>query len=435
MSEFQILMPKMGESVQEATLTKLFVKKGDMVEEDDVLFEIATDKVDSEIPSPVDGLVKEIRFKEDDLIPVGETVILIDLEGEDNGEEEPGEVEQPSSTETHVVSTDTSRDAADSLHSINKLSARFYSPLVKSIAQKEGISAEELNQIEGSGARGRVQKKDILNYIKSGDHQKEIPAPEVSAEVSAPLAPQKPKVSVSIGAEDTIVKMDRIRKIIAEHMVMSKQVSPHVTSVIEADVTEMVLWRNRIKNEFAEKYGEKITFMPLIMEAVAQALTEFKQVNASVDGDNIILRKSVNIGFAVATNDENLVVPVVNDANMKNLVGLTNNINQLAAKGRVNGLSPDDLTGGTFTITNFGTFGNIIGTPIINQPQVAILAVGTIEKKPAVVELPTGDAIVVRHKMFLSLSYDHRIVDGMLGGKFLRRIGDLLEAFNSNRAI
>ncbi|GET34802.1 dihydrolipoamide acetyltransferase component of pyruvate dehydrogenase complex [Prolixibacter bellariivorans] len=442
MSDFQVMMPKMGESVQEATITKMFVKKGDTVEEDDVLFEIATDKVDSEIPSPVAGKVKEVKYNEDDLVAVGEVVMLISMDGEDEEEDTSSEETTDKKAETQPAAkeeaAETAKDSGASQGNVNKQSGRFYSPLVRSIADKEGVSFEELESIEGSGQGGRVQKKDILAYLENrGSGKVAKPAAASASAQTAKAAPQAPqhKVSVSIGAEDTIVEMDRVRKMIADHMVTSKHVAPHVTSVVEADMTNMVLWRNKVKGEYLEKYGEKITFMPLITEAVAKALTEFPYVNSSVDGYNIVLRKHVNVGMAVATENNNLVVPVIKDADMKNLLGLTKDINRLAALGRKNNLSPDDLQGGTFAITNFGSFGNIIGTPIINQPQTAILAVGTIEKKPAVMETPTGDAIVVRHKMFLSLSYDHRVIDGMLGGKFLRRVADILEEHDPNREI
>ena len=438
MSDFQVLIPKLGESIQEATITKLFVKQGDTVIEDEILFEIATDKVDSEIPSPVAGVIKEIRCAENDLIPVGQVVIVIALDNDETSAPEPviltskaeiPEVKPVIETEVNPVIVKNEL----------KSTGRFYSPLVKSIATKEGINLAELDSITGSGLGGRVQKNDIMQYVEQLKNGKK----EITSQVVQPAPAQKsvvtqaerPKVSVSVGAEDTILKMDRIRKLIANHMVMSKQVSPHVTTVVEADVTNIVLWRNRVKDEFERKHGQKLTFMPLFVEATAQALAEFRQVNSSVDEDTIILRKHINIAIAVATNDGNLVVPVIKDADSKNIVGLAREVNNFGKAGRENKLNPDDLQGGTFTITNFGSFGGLIGTPIINQPQVAILAVGMIEKKPAVMETPTGDAIVVRHKMFLSLSYDHRVVDGMLGGKFLRRIADLLEQFEHTKNI
>lgn len=422
MSEFKIQMPKLGESVQEATITKWFVKPGDTIEEDQSLFEVATDKVDSEIPSPVDGVVKEILFEEEALVPVGEIVAIIQMEEEEEDNKDLAEVKQQEENNTiqEFVKTETEK--------IESQSGRFYSPLVKSIASKENINLQELESIQGSGVNGRVQKKDILDYI---ENRKSRTAKQKV--VQTPVS--QPKVAPSISGQDQIVEMDRVRKLIADHMVMSKQVSPHVTSVVEADVTNLVLWRNKVKDQFVDKYGEKLTFMPVFTEATARALSEFPYVNSSVDGTNIILKKDINIGIAVAKPDGNLVVPVIKNAEQKNLLGLTKNLNQLANGARANKLSPEDFQGGTFTITNFGSFRNIIGTPIINQPQVAILATGSIEKKPAVVETPTGDAIAIRHKMFLSLSYDHRIVDGALGGAFLRRIADLLEEFDINREI
>ena len=423
MSEFHVLIPKLGESIQEATITKIFVQQGDAVVEDDPLFEIATDKVDSEIPSPVAGIIKEIRCAENDLIPVGQIVIVINIEK--------NEVSVP---ESSVLISETV-NKTDNIEL--KKTVRFYSPLVKSLATKEGITFTELESINGSGLGGRVQKNDLLSYVEQRVKRLIEPNTQIiktqPQQIVPPIHSEKPKVSVSFDAEDTIIKMDRIRKLIANHMVMSKQVSPHVTTVVEADVTNLVLWRNAYKKEFETKYSEKLTFMPVFAEATAKALLEFRQVNASVDEDTIILRKHINIAIAVATNDGNLVVPVIKDADSMNLVGLTRVINGLARAGRDNKLKPEDLQGGTFTITNFGSFGGIMGTPIINQPQVAILAVGLIEKKPAVMETSTGDAIVVRHKMFLSLSYDHRVVDGMLGGKFLRRIADLLEGFKQDK--
>jgi len=442
MSDFNVLIPKLGESIQEATITKLFVKQGDKIAEDDILFEVATDKVDSEIPSPVAGTVKEIRCAENDVIPVGQIVIVISLGTDDTSAPEPKPEpivvsEKAEIPEIEPVETEQSTQSGNKVDLKN--TGRFYSPLVKSIATKEGVTLTELEAITGSGLGGRVQKNDIVSYVEQRSNGVNKPSSPVIQSKSPQNIPvtqlERPKVSVSIGAEDTIIKMDRIRKLIANHMVMSKQVSPHVTTVVEADVTNLVLWRNAVKNEFEKKYGEKLTFMPLFADATAKALSEFRQVNSSVDEDTIILRKHINIAIAVATNDGNLVVPVIKDADSKNLVGLSREINGFARAGRENKLSPDDLQGGTFTITNFGSFGGLIGTPIINQPQVAILAVGMIEKKPAVMETSTGDAIVVRHKMFLSLSYDHRVVDGMLGGRFLRRIADLLEQFEQNTNI
>jgi len=440
MSEFKIVMPKLGESIQEGTITKWFVKEGDTVEEDDVLFEVATDKVDSEIPSPVDGVITKILFPEDSLVPVGEVLAIINMGGE-AGMEQPDEKEKPEKLEKpeaeeskepkKIETVKTNEVTSDN---IRELSNRFYSPLVKTIAREENISLEELESIKGSGAAGRVQKKDILDYI---ENRKTTGTKTVSTEIPGayPLMEKKAPIPVSIGAGDQIIEMDRVRKLIADHMVMSKQVSPHVTSVVEADVTEIVFWRNKNKDLFQEKYGEKITYMPIFTEAVAAALAEFPLVNSSVDGNKIILKKDINIGIAVAKPDGNLIVPVIRNAEQKNLVGLTKELNRLANAARSNKLAIEEIQGGTFTITNFGTFRNLIGTPIINQPQVAILATGSIEKKPAVMETPTGDAIVIRHKMFLSLSYDHRIIDGALGGAFLRKIADNLEQFDINRTV
>lgn len=444
MAHFEIVMPKLGESIQEATITKWFVKEGDTIEEDDILFEVATDKVDSEIPSPVDGKIVKILHPADKLLPVGEVLALISLSGEEE-EDEPVTIEnsdqESGSDENIQISEDSAGKPSEaSVKSLKSLSNRFYSPLVRKIAEEENISPAELETIQGSGSNGRVQKLDVLKYLEDRKDGKTAAAAKPVQTVTAPTAEKeveetKPKVSVSIGSQDQIIEMDRVRKLIADHMVMSKKVSPHVTSVVEADVTNLVLWRNKVKDEFQTKYGEKITYMPVFVEAVARALAEFPGLNASVDGDRIILRRNINVGIAVAKPDGNLIVPVIKNAEEKNLVGLTKNLNKLAEAARKNKLSLEDIQDGTFTITNFGSFRNLIGTPIINQPQVAILATGSIEKKPAVLELPSGDVIAIRHKMFLSLSYDHRVVDGALGGAFLRRIADILEEFDMNRAI
>lgn len=446
MSEFKIQMPKLGESVQEATITKWFVKEGDRIEEDEPLFEVATDKVDSEIPSPVDGIVKKVKYQVNDLVPVGEIVVIITTDDDDSEEkstentkvvaepEKPKVQEQKAQAEPVIVSEIQATELKPNDENNETKASRFYSPLVLSIASSEKVSLAELESIPGSGLNNRLQKKDILNYIEARKTGSIVQAPSVSP-VQAKETPAPAKASVSIGTSDQIIEMDRVRKIIADHMVMSKQVSPHVTAVVEADVTNLVLWRTRVKDEFGVKYGEKITYMPVFIEAVARAITEFPLLNSSVDGYKIIMHKDVNIAVAVAKPDGNLVVPVIKNAEQKNLVGLTKSMNQLAEGARKNKLTVEDYHGGTFTITNFGSFRNLIGTPIINQPQVAILATGSIEKKPAVMETPTGDAIVVRHKMFLSLSYDHRIIDGALGGAFLRRIADILEEFSIDREV
>ena len=431
MANFNILMPKLGESIQEGTITKWFVKEGDTVEEDDMLFEVATDKVDSEIPSPVDGVITKILFPEDSLVPVGEILAVVKIDGENDSNDS---VSEEISNEALVVSEETKNEVSESsVGGSRKLSNRFYSPLVKTIAKEENISFDELENIDGSGANGRVQKKDILDYLKNRG-TKPVAKPQ-AVQSASPVVERKAPAPVSIGAEDQIIEMGRVRKLIADHMIMSKQVAPHVTSVVEADVTELVLWRNRNKDAFQQKHGDKITFMPIFTEAVATALSEFPLVNSSVDGDKIIMKKDINVGIAVAKPDGNLIVPVIKNAEQRNLVGLTKELNRLANAARNNKLNPVDIEGGTFTITNFGSFRNIIGTPIINQPQVAILATGSIEKKPAVLETPSGDVIAIRHKMYLSLSYDHRIIDGALGGAFLRRIADILEEFDINRSI
>lgn len=433
MSNFQIIMPKLGESIQEGTITKWFVKEGDTVEEDDILFEVATDKVDSEIPSPVDGIITKILFPENSLVPVGEILAVINMGGEEVDPEVSSAIPVLENKVEEEKTSNTEPVEEMAVDNVRELSNRFYSPLVKTIAKQENISFEELETIPGSGANGRVQKNDILEFIKnkkSGTTGAQTKKVEISANRKMLTPPP-----VSIGADDQIIEMGRVRKLIADHMVMSKQVSPHVTAVVEADVTELVIWRNKNKSTFENKYGEKITFMPIFTEAVAAALAEFPMLNSSVDGDKIILKKDINIGIAVAKPDGNLIVPVIKNAEQKNLVGMAKELNRLANAARNNKLAIDEIQGGTFTITNFGTFRNLIGTPIINQPQVAILATGSIEKKPAVLETPTGDVIAIRHKMFLSLSYDHRIVDGALGGAFLRRIADNLEQFDINRVV
>lgn len=430
MATFDILMPKMGESIQEATITKWFKNVGETIEEEDVLLEIATDKVDSEIPSPVDGVLVKVLFEEGALVPVGEIIAVVDLDGNGDIVKEVSDSGKGNDSEVAPEKENAVKDEPAPKADFSK-SGRFYSPLVKSIAAKESISVDELNTIKGTGHNGRVKKEDVLEHIRNKGT--EVQSRTATIEPVAQKTIQAPKVSAGTG--DQIVKMDRMRKMIAEHMVMSKQVSPHVTNFIEADVTNLVLWRNKVKDEFLKKEGHKITFMPVFIEAVANALRKYPGVNASVDGDNIILRKNVNIGIAVALPSGNLIVPVVKNADQKNLLGITVDMNQLALAARNNTLNPDDIQGGTFTISNFGSFGNLTGTPIINQPQVAILATGNIEKKPAVIETPTGDVIAIRHKMILALTYDHRVIDGALAGGFLRYLADLLEQFDINRTI
>lgn len=421
-------MPKMGESVEQATITKWFVKVGDKVEEDDNLLEIATDKVDSEIPSPVDGTIHKILFNEGDLVPVGEVIAIVNTGSDDKPSDAPSGNIDKDLTKKSPKAINEETDISKINGDIKSSNERFYSPLVKSIAKAENITQNELDKISGSGKNGRVKKEDILGYISSksktgtSDSQKESTANNL-------------KVITSVSSADEIIQMDRMRKLIADHMVMSKQVSPHVTNMVEADVTAIVKWREMMKDVYQNKYKTKLTYMPIFTEAVARALRDFPMVNSSVNGDKIIIKGNVNIGIAVAKPDGNLIVPVVKDADKLNIPGLAAAINGLAESARSNKLSPDDIQNGTFSITNFGTFRNVMGTPIISQPQVAILATGTIEKKPAVVETEHGDIIVPRHKMFLSLSYDHRIIDGALGGAFLRKVADYLEQFDSNREV
>jgi 2-oxoglutarate dehydrogenase E2 component (dihydrolipoamide succinyltransferase) len=431
MSNFNIIMPKLGESVQEATITKWFKKVGDTIQEEDVLLEIATDKVDSEIPSPVDGKIIKILFAENSLVPVGEIIAIVET-GENLASAE------ESSKNTDINDAGEARVKAQvpkEAHATSEIkfqqSTRFYSPLVQSIAKSEGISIAELESIQGTGHNGRVNKNDLNQYLTSRDSKPQVQSSPVTITPTAIKTPG----AIPVYPGDEIVPMDRMRRLIAENMIISKQTSAHVTSFIEADVTNLVLWRNRIKEQFAKREKQKLTFMPVFIEATAIALKEFRGINASVDGDKIILRKDINIGIAVALPSGNLIVPVIRNADQKSILGLTTDLNTLAGNARNNKLNPDDVQGGTFTITNFGSFGNLTGTPIINQPQVAILATGTIEKKPVVLETPTGDVIAVRHRMMLALTYDHRIVDGALGGAFLQRLAGLLGSFDLNRSI
>ena len=442
MSRFEIKMPKLGESITEGTIVSWSVKVGDIIQEDDVLFEVNTAKVSAEIPSPVAGKVVEILFKEGDTVAVGTVVAGVDMGGEEASDEETA-----SGKETAESKENTSSDAGKVSSQVAKAEERWYSPVVIQLARSANIPKEELDSIQGTGYEGRLSKKDIKDYIDkkkrgiSEVSKAAIPtgdAPTASTTsspasvsvptpVAAPSAPSKqtPAAANIPGVE--VKEMDRVRRIIADHMVMSKKVSPHVTNVVEVDVTRLVRWREKNKDAFFRREGVKLTYMPVITEAVAKALAAYPQVNVSVDGYNILFKKHINIGIAVSLNDGNLIVPVVHDADHLNLNGLAVAIDSLALKARDNKLMPDDIDGGTFTITNFGTFKSLFGTPVINQPQVAILGVGYIEKKPAVIETPEGDTIAIRHKMYLSLSYDHRVVDGMLGGNFLHFIADYLE--------
>lgn len=444
MATFEIKMPKLGESITEGTIISWSVKVGDTVEEDDVLFEVSTAKVSAEIPSPVEGKVKQLLFNEGDTVAVGTVVAILEIEGEgeDNGAQpETSEATQPKEQVPAPVPEELSKNSQEE--------DRWYSPVVLQLAKAAGVSQNELDHIPGTGYLGRLSKKDIQTYIDHKNKGTEMPKPKqapVSSmqqtatstptiTVAPPTAPSMPMTAATPSAPlaqgDEVREMDRVRKIIADHMVLSKKVSPHVTSVIEVDVTRLVNWRKKVKDQFFKQEGINLTYMPAITEATAKALKAYPLVNSSVDGYNIILKKPINIGIAVSLNDGNLIVPVIHDADKLNLSGLASQIDTLAAKARENKLAPDSIQGGTFTITNFGTFKSLFGTPIINQPQVAILAVGYIEKKPAVVETPEGDTIAIRHKMYLSLSYDHRIVDGALAGAFLRSIADELENWNA----
>ncbi len=453
MAQIEVLLPKMGESVAEATIIKWLKNEGDAIEADEPIIEIATDKVDSEVPAPNAGILAKKLCADGDVVAVGQPIAIISSE---KVAAAPASVPTVT-TAAAPVSAAASNGASD--HAAEPQTAapihtgqgsRFYSPLVRNIAQAEGIGISELETIPGSGAEGRVTKKDILNYIPSRSAAKTAalaiqaqPANEAPA-VPAPKPAAQPAVSVSnqvkgpqiiVGADDEIMEMDRMRKIIAEHMVMSKHVSPHVTSYVEADVTNIVEWRNKWKDKFEAREGEKLTFTPVFIEVLAKAIKEMPMVNVSTDGTNIIKRKHINIGMAAALPSGNLIVPVIKDADQLNLYGVTKRVNDLAKRARLNKLQPDEIQGGTYTLTNVGTFGNVMGTPIINQPQAAIMAVGAIRKKPAVIETPQGDFIGIRHMMFLSHSYDHRIIDGALGGRFVRRVADLLEQFDATREI
>lgn len=454
MSTFEIKMPKLGESITEGTIVSWSVKVGDAVQEDDVLFEVSTAKVSAEIPSPVAGKVLELLFAEGDTVAVGTAVALIQLEGEEGETQESSASAAAKSDESTTVRS-TPAEPAQPVKSSKEEDGRWYSPIVLQLAQEAKISQAELDAIPGTGYEGRLSKKDIKDYITtkksgvapqavtvtgqsltslpdSGEQSHRTTATTATGQAPASTTGSNDKRNnpvspVASANGDEIVEMDRVARILSDHMVMSKKVSPHVTTVVEADVTRLVKWRSRVKEAFFKREGVPLTYMPAIAEATAKALAEFPYVNASVDGYKVILKKHINLGIAVSLPDGNLIVPVIHDADKLNLNGLAGSIDSLAAKARSNKLMPDDIQGGTFTITNFGSFKSLFGTPIINQPQVAILGVGFIEKKPAVVETPEGDTIAIRHKMYLSLSYDHRIINGALGGEFLRRVADYLE--------
>ena len=435
MANFELVMPKLGESIIEATIVRWHKKEGDQVVEDESIADLATDKVDSEIPSPVEGIVTKLFYKEGDVVPVGKIIAIINMGGEETAtidkqaESEQATPEVKAEIQAAVSNVNLVETAVESAVE----SDRFYSPLVRSIAKQENISLSELEKVAGTGKENRLTKQDILDYIQNRGAQPVIqPASAAIINVERPKI-QAPAVTTSTG--DIIIEMDRMRRLIADHMVMSKQVSPHVTSFIEVDVTNIVRWREKIKDGFAKREGQKITYTPLFVEAASKALREFPNVNASIDGYKIIQRKAINIGMAAALPDGNLIVPVIKNADQKNLLGLVKDVNDLADRARKNKLNPDDIAGGTFTITNFGSFDSLTGVPVINQPQVAILGIGTIKKRPWVLETVDGDVIAIRHICMLSLSYDHRLVDGGLAGKFIKRIQQLLEGFDGNMVI
>ncbi|MET3979959.1 2-oxoglutarate dehydrogenase E2 component (dihydrolipoamide succinyltransferase) [Mucilaginibacter sp. UYP25] len=510
MAKYQLLLPKMGESVAEATIIKWTKKPGDYIEADEAVMEIATDKVDSEVPSPVSGKLVEQLCKEDEVVQVGSVIAIIETEDANSSDipqsapeatsaPEPEVIQTPETAPqaireqaSHFVAQSVAEDPAPiadipgisqieqretaPIDSVN-YSNRFYSPLVKNIANQEGIGNNELDHIPGTGAEGRLTKDDLLEYIQKrgstiqaaqqtdstplqpapamAQSQPVVPAytaAQAPAALPEPVQPPAPPQSTaapqaaaatteaqpaatSVSGGQEIIEMDRMRKLIAEHMVYSKHTSPHVTSFVEADVTELVLWREKIKNSFEKREGEKITFTPIFIEAVVRAIKDFPMINVSVSGTQIIKKKDINISMATALPSGNLIVPVIKKADQLSLIGITKAVNDLATRARNNKLQPDDVRDGTFTITNVGSFGNVMGTPIINQPQVAILAVGAIKKKPAVIETPKGDAIAIRHMMFLSLSYDHRVVDGALGGQFVSKVAHYLENWDTNRSL
>lgn len=440
MAKFELKLPKMGESVAEATITNWLKNVGDSISADEAVLEIATDKVDSEVPSEVSGVLSEILFQVNDVVKVGQTIAIIETEG--------GSVAAASVAEkvvAPVADSSISEQAQQLAKTIEtavataapadfKASDKFFSPLVKNIAAAEGVSVAELETIAGSGKDGRVTKDDILNYVKNRGNQPVVaqqPVAQPATRNSQPTAPIATPVSVNGG--DEIVEMDRMRKLISGYMVASVQTSAHVQSFIEVDVTNIVKWRDRVKNAFEKREGEKLTFTPIFMEAVAKALKDFPGMNISVDGEFIIKRKNINLGMAAALPNGNLIVPVIKNADQLNLVGMAKAVNDLGNRAKAGKLKPDDTQGGTYTVTNVGTFGSVFGTPIINQPQVGILALGAIRKVPAVIETPEGDFIGIRQKMFLSHSYDHRVVDGALGGSFVKRVAEYLEAFDVNR--
>jgi len=442
MAEIEIRLPKMGESVTEATITNWLKNPGDKVSMDEPLVEVATDKVDNELPSEAEGVLVKQFFEKDEVAQVGDVIAIISSDVNATIDDTPTpepivESEILESIESNTIETSTNtnskQNGSESLRiSKNGSKGQFFSPLVRSIAEKEGISQSDLENIAGTGAEGRVTKKDVLAHLTGA--LKTTPQITPVADAPKPVVQKDAPIVIPSG-EDQIIEMDRMRKLIAEHMVMSKQVSPHVTSYVEADVTNIVNWRNKIKKAYKEREGENLTFTPILIEAIVKAIKDFPMINVSVSGTQIIVKKDINIGMATALPSGNLIVPVIKNADRLSLTGLTQNVNSLANKARDNKLKPEDIQGGTYTVTNVGSFGNVMGTPIINQPQVAIMALGAIRKVPAVVETPEGDFIGIRHKMFLSHAYDHRVVDGALGGRFVRKVADYLEQFDIKRDI
>src|SRR5690554_489844 len=428
MARFELKLPKMGESVAEATITNWVKNVGDTVEQDETVVEIATDKVDSEVPSEVSGKIAEILFQVDDVVQVGQTIAIIETEGEVEAQTENTSTPAPKEAAQVAQTVETAKETTQIDFSGSE---QFFSPLVRNIAKEEGISLQELEGIKGTGKNNRVTKNDILEYV--ANRAKAPASTQAKPVVNQPTATKAAPVSVN--GQDEIIEMDRMRKLISHHMVQSIQTSAHVQSFIEVDVTNIVKWRNKIKDQFLKREGEKLTFTPIFMEAVAKAIRDFPMINISIDGDYIIKKKNINLGMAAALPNGNLIVPVIKNADQLNLVGLAKAVNDLANRAKTGKLKPDDTQGGTYTVTNVGTFGSVFGTPIINQPQVGILALGAIRKVPAVIETPEGDFIGIRHKMFLSHSYDHRVVDGSLGGQFVQRVAQYLEAFDVNRDV
>ena len=442
MARFELKLPKMGESVAEATITSWLKDVGDSVELDEAVVEIATDKVDSEVPSEVEGTLVEILFQKDDVVAVGDTIAIIETEGENDVEEQTATKNEKTVATEEVKEVEKTIEKASEIIATplakNSDSGKFYSPLVRNIAQTEGVSMEELETIAGSGKDGRVTKDDILSYLENRSEVSNV----IPNEVEEPKPSDAPKqieksvaksAPVSVNGGDEVIEMTRMGKLIAKHMVDSVQTSAHVQSFIEIDVTNIVKWRNKVKDEFLKREGEKLTFTPILMQAVASTIKKYPLINIAVDGDTIIKKKNINLGMAAALPDGNLIVPVIKNADQLNLVGMTSAVNDLANRARNNALKPDEIQGGTYTVTNVGGFGSVMGTPIINQPQVAILALGAIRKVPAVIETPEGDFIGIRQKMFVSHSYDHRVVNGALGGMFIKTLKEILESWDVNQ--